>query len=178
MRRNRVDIYSTVFELIDMRSFSNLWFWITLAYVWSAASHYVIGVPYDVVARAVKYGGQVEQDLKDLVRVNASRFVYIADMSGLWLVGFGFFALTAVALMGFVYGVEFCQAIFLMFSPMALVFGLSVRCARRIDHTSLSDIRKKLRRQRLAVQVIGMLAIVVTAMWGMFHNLSVGVLGG
>ena len=113
-----MDFYSTAFELIDMRSFSNLWYWITLAYAWSAASHYVIGVPYDVVARAVKYGGQVEQDLKDLVRVNANRFTYIADTSGNWLVGFGFFALTALALLGFYYHIELSQALFLIFAPM------------------------------------------------------------
>ncbi|WP_298256318.1 component of SufBCD complex [uncultured Litoreibacter sp.] len=173
-----MDIYSTVFELIDMRSFSNLWFWITLAYVWSAASHYVIGVPYDMVARATKYGGQVDQDLKDLVRSNANRFTFIADNSGIWLVGFGFFILTALALLGFYYKLEFSQALFLIFAPLSLVFALSVRCARRIDHTSLADIRMKLRRQRLAIQVIGMLSILVTSMWGMLHNLSVGVLGG
>lgn len=173
-----MDIYSTAFELIDMRSFSNLWFWITLAYAWSAASHYVIGVPYDIVARAVKYGGQVEQDLKDLVRVNANRFVYIADNAGNWLVGFSFFALTALAILGFYYRLEFSQALFLIFAPMSLVFALSVRCARNIDPNSLSDIRVRLRNQRLAVQIIGMFSILITSMWGMFHNLSVGVLGG
>jgi len=173
-----VDFYTTAFELIDTRSFSSLWFWITLAYAWSAASHYVIGVPYDVVARAVKYRGQVEADLKDLVRVNANRFIYIADTAGNWLVGVSFFAITAFALLGFYYRVEFSQALFLLFTPMSLVFALSVRCARRIDSTSLADIRIKLRRQRLTIQVIGMLSILATSMWGMFYNMSVGVLGG
>lgn len=175
-RLKNLDFFSIVFELIDMRSFSNLWFWITLAYAWSAASHYVIGVPYDVVARAVRYGGQVEEDLKDLVRINANRFIYIADNAGSWLVAFAFFALTGLGMMGFIYGVEFCQALFLIFCPMSLVFALSVRCARRIDHRSLPDIRSKLRRQRLSIQVIGMISILVTSMWGMFHNLSAGVL--
>lgn len=161
-----------------MRSFSNLWFWIMLAYAWSAASHYVIGVPFDMLARAAKYGGDLETDLKDLVRINAARFIYIADMSGSWLIGFAFFALTGLGLLGFVYGLEICQALFLIAAPMAVVFALSVRCARRIDHSSISDIRLKLKRHRLAVQVIGMFSILVTSMWGMFHNLSVGVLGG
>jgi len=136
-----LDFYSTAFELIDMRSFSNLWFWITLAYAWSAASHYVIGVPFVVLARAVRYGGQAEADLKELVRINASRFTYIADTAGSWLVAF-------------------------------------VRCARQIDHTSLPHIRTSLKRQRLAIQIIGMISILATSMWGMFHNLSTGVLGG
>lgn len=161
-----------------MRSFSNLWFWITLAYAWSAASHYVIGVPFDVLARAVKYGGQAEDDLKELVRINASRFTYIADTSGSWLVAFAFFALTGLGMMGFVYGIEFCQALFMIFAPMSLVFALSVRCARMVDHTSLTDIRFRLKRQRMSIQVIGMISILVTSMWGMFHNLSTGVLGG
>jgi len=161
-----------------MRSFSNLWFWITLAYAWSAASHYVIGVPFDVLARAVRYGGQAEADLKELVRINASRFTYIADTAGSWLVAFAFFALTGLGLMGFAYGVEFCQALFLIFAPMSLVFALSVRCARQIDHTSLPHIRTSLKRQRLAIQIIGMISILATSMWGMFHNLSTGVLGG
>ncbi|PTX55978.1 hypothetical protein C8N43_0627 [Litoreibacter ponti] len=171
-----MDWYSTAFELIDMRSFSNLWFWITLAYAWSAASHYVIGVPFDVLARAAKYGGQVEEDLKDLVRINANRFIYIADNAGSWLTAFAFFALTGLMMMGFVYGVEFCQALFLIFAPMSLVFALSVRCARIVDHTSLEDIRVRLKRQRLAIQIIGMVSILITSMWGMFHNLSTGVL--
>ena len=43
-----------VFELIDMRSFSNLWFWIALAVLWSSVSHWVLGVPWDMVMRARK----------------------------------------------------------------------------------------------------------------------------
>ena len=29
-----MDLADTIFEVIDMRSFSNLWFWIALAVVW------------------------------------------------------------------------------------------------------------------------------------------------
>ncbi|MGJ8597444.1 MAG: hypothetical protein ACSHW3_16395, partial [Sulfitobacter sp.] len=65
-----LDWYQTLFELIDMRSFSNLWFWIVLAVVWSTTSHYGLGVPYDMVLRAKRHGGQTEIDLEDLVRIN------------------------------------------------------------------------------------------------------------
>ena len=34
--------YQTVLELIDMRSFSSLWYWIGLAVLWSSASHWVL----------------------------------------------------------------------------------------------------------------------------------------
>ena len=47
-----LDWYQSIFELIDMRSFSNLWYWIALAVMWSTASHWVLGVPWDMVIRA------------------------------------------------------------------------------------------------------------------------------
>ena len=47
-----MDWYDTVFEVIDMRSFSNLWYWIGLAVLWSSVSHWVLGVPYDSILRA------------------------------------------------------------------------------------------------------------------------------
>ncbi|MEC7258626.1 MAG: component of SufBCD complex, partial [Pseudomonadota bacterium] len=51
-----MDWYSSIFELIDMRSFSNLWFWIALAVTWSTTSHWVLGVPFDMVNRARRNG--------------------------------------------------------------------------------------------------------------------------
>ena len=82
-----MDWYSAVFELIDMRSFSNLWYWIALAVVWSTTSHWVIGVPFDMLQRAARHGGQAEADLEAMVRINCNRVLYIAGVSGLWLVG-------------------------------------------------------------------------------------------
>ena len=104
----------TLFELIDMRSFSNLWYWIVLAVVWSTASHWVLGVPYDMVLRAKRQGGQAEADLEDIVRINVNRLLYIGQVSGLWLAGFACFFLTMLVLLGFVYGVEFAQAVLLL----------------------------------------------------------------
>lgn len=174
-RTSVLDWYETVFEMIDMRSFSNLWYWIALAVVWSASSHYVLGVPYDMVSRARRLGGTAEEDLRDIVRVNVNRLLYISAVAGLWLVGLAFFLLTALALVGFVYGLEFAQAVFLLALPMSVVFGLSVRTARMIHAADGAGLHQKLQRHRLQVQVVGMIAIFVTAFWGMYSNLSVGV---
>lgn len=170
------DWYETVFELIDMRSFSNLWYWIALAVVWSASSHYILGVPYDMVTRARRQGGVAEDDLRDLVRVNVNRLLYIASVAGLWLVAIVAFVLTMLALLGFVYAVEFAQALFLLACPMSAVFGLSVRTARRIREADGAGLHRMLQRHRLAVQLIGMVAIFVTAFWGMYQNLVVGAI--
>lgn len=174
-----MDWYSKVFELIDMRSFSNLWYWIALAVVWSAASHKVIGVPWDMVHKAAKLGGQAEADLEDLVRVSCNRMLYIAAVSGLWLVVLGSGLLTALVILGFWYWVEFAQAVFLLAFPMTLVGLLSLNTARIITDTALTgaDLRRRLMRHRITTQFIGMLSIFVTALWGMYQNISVGVLG-
>jgi len=171
-----LDWYETVFELIDMRSFSNLWYWIALAVVWSASSHYVLGVPYDMVTRARRDGGAAEEDLRDMVRVNVNRLLYIATVSGLWIVALGTFLLTTLASLGFLYGVEFAQALFLLALPLSAVFALSVRTARRIHAADGEGLHKMLQRHRIGVQFIGMIAIFVTAFWGMYQNMVVGAL--
>lgn len=175
-----MDWYDTVFELIDMRSFSNLWYWIVLAVVWSSASHFVLGVPFDLAQRAQRNGGQAQEDLEDLVRINVNRLLYIVDTAGLWLTGGVAFGLTVLALLGFVYGIEFCQAVFLLALPMSFVAMLSTRTARKVRaHTPHGGaLFKTLRRHRLYTQFIGMLAIFVTALWGMLQNMHIGVLGG
>ncbi len=175
-----MDWHETIFELIDMRSFSNLWFWIALAVVWSTASHWVLGVPFDMVARARRYGDQVEADLEDLVRINTNRILFISNVSGLWVLGFACFFLTGLALLGFVYMIEFAQAMFLLGFPMSLVGALNLSTARLIQSEAASGelLWKRLSRHRTYVQAIGMVSIFATALWGMYQNLSVGPFGG
>lgn len=171
-----MDFYVTAFELIDLRSFSNLWFWILLAVFWSTASHYVLGVPYDMVSRAAKYGGEAEQDLEDLVRIYANRLTYIADEAGIWLTVFAAFLVSGLIVTGFVQGVEFCQALALLMVPMLIIFAMSVRNARRAKGLSGEDLRRLLRRQRISIQALGMVSILVSSMWGMYINITAGVL--
>ena len=175
-----LDWYQTIFELIDMRSFSNLWFWIVLAVVWSTTSHYGLGVPFDMVLRAKRHGGQTEVDLEDLVRINSNRLLFIAQMSGLWIAGFACFFLTMLVLLGFVYGNEFAQAVVLLALPLSLVGLLSLSTARLVQDEDArgEQLRKRLLRHRLYTQIIGMVSIFVTALWGMYQNLNVGPFGG
>ncbi len=163
-----------------MRSFSNLWFWIVLAVVWSTASHWVLGVPYDMVLRAKRQGDQAQIDLEDMVRINVNRLLYIGQVSGLWLAAFACFFLTMLALLGFVYGMEFAQAVFLLAFPLSIVGMLSLSTARLIlsDNEGGERLYKRLNRHRLYTQIIGMIAIFVTALWGMYQNVNLGPLGG
>ncbi|MEX0307757.1 MAG: component of SufBCD complex [Ruegeria sp.] len=174
-----MDIYSSIFELIDMRSFSNLWYWIGLAVLWSSASHWVMGVPYDLVVRARRVGGQSEQDLLDIVRINSNRLLYIVDTSGLVIMAICCFVLTGLAMLGFFYSVEFAQAVFLLLFPVCFVMLINISTARRLKRldATVENVSKTLTRCRTFTQIIGMFTILITAFWGMYQNISIGVLG-
>jgi hypothetical protein len=175
-----VSWYENVFELIDLRSFSNLWYWIALAVMWSSASHWVLGVPFDMVTRARRGNEAVQRDLEVLVRVNVNRLLYIGDVAGMAAMTIGFAILSSLAALGFWYGVEFAQAVFLLGFPIAIVRTLAMRAAHRIHDQGLTGaaLRRSLARQRLITQVIGLFTIFITAMWGMWQNMNIGVLGG
>jgi hypothetical protein len=174
-----LDIYQSLFERIDMRSFSNLWYWLTLPVLWAMLSHWVLGVPYDLILRARKQGGPLEADLRTMLRINATRLVQIMDSSGVWLVAFVCFGLSVLLILGFYYRVEFAQALVLILAPVALVSLQSLRVARRVLAAADAGaaLFGMLRRHRIGVQATGLIAIWVTAMWGMYQNIQIGSLG-
>lgn len=175
-----MDWYTAVFELIDMRSFSNLWYWIALATVWSTTSHWVLGVPWDMVTRARRFGGEAERDLDTMAHINVNRLLYIAGVSGLGLVSLASMLLSALGILGFWYGVEFAQAVFLIAFPLTGIGMLSLSTAQRIrvEQARGEELQQRLTRHRMVTQLIGIVSIFVTAMWGMYQNLNVGPLGG
>jgi hypothetical protein len=179
MGASRLDWYETVLFVIDMRSFSSLWYWIGVAVVWSSVSHWVLGVPNDLIFRARRNGGQPEADVQALVRINVDRLLWIERVSGVWILGISFFILSALATLGFYYRVEFAQAVFLLMAPLAAVGALSLRTARRIaaEGMGVPELYRRLSLHRTMVQGIGVVAIFVTSMWGMWHNMQANVLG-
>ncbi|HBN30887.1 MAG TPA: component of SufBCD complex, partial [Rhodobacteraceae bacterium] len=128
-----MDWYTGIFELIDTRSFTSIWYWIVVAVTWSSTSHYTLGVPFDMVTRARKTEeGAAQDDLEHLVMINCNRMLHILDVSGVWLVGIGFFVLTVLGLFGFFYKIQLAQAVFLLLAPLSVVAVLSTQNARLI----------------------------------------------
>lgn len=165
----------TLFEVINPRSFSSLWYWIVVAVAWSSASHWVLGVPFDAILRARRHGGQAMADLEALARINASRLTYIGRVSGPWLMGLGAFLLTGLLLLALWYRVEFAQAVAFLLAPMTLVGALSMRLAERLEAEAPDGeaLVRALVRHRFWTQGIGMVSIFFTAMFGMYRILSV-----
>jgi len=171
--------YQTLFEVIDMRSFSNLWYWIAIAVTWSTTSHWVLGVPFDMLQRARRQGGQADADFEAMVRINVNRLNEIHRISGVWLVVFASMMISALVVLGFWYDVEFAQAVFLIAFPLSIVAGLSFRTAERIAATGETGepLKRRMMRHRFATQIVGMIALFLTAFWGMWRNLQFGAFG-
>lgn len=175
-----VDLALTISELIDTRSFSSMWYWITLAVFWSMLSHYVVGVPYDMIQRAQRSDDpQARLDLERLSLITARRLAQIGAAAGVIVAGIAGFVLSILFLLGFFYGVELCQAIFLLAFPFCFVSILSIRTAREIidKEPTGTDLTDGLKRHRLFTQLIGVLSIFITAFFGIWQTMSVGVLG-
>jgi hypothetical protein len=172
-----VDFLDLVTEVIDLRSFSNLWYWIVLAILWSTMSHWTLGVPYHIVTRARRGDERARRDMQALAEINGERILSVVDESAAFFVGFAAFVSTVLAVMGWTYRVEFCQAIFLLLFPTFLVSALTVSTARKLRADGYADVARHLRRHRTYVQMLGVLFIFVTAFWGMYTNVTVGPLG-
>ncbi|MFS4583288.1 component of SufBCD complex [Phaeobacter sp. C3_T13_0] len=174
-----MDLFHTLTELIDLRSFSNLWYWIALAVVWSSASHWVMGVPFDMVYRARRQGGQAQLDLEAIARVNVNRMMYITEVSGHWVLGIACFVLAMLGMLGFYYDIEFAQGVFLLAFPMSFVGLINLNSARHIYRDDLvgETLIRRLTLSRFFIQLVGMVSIFVTALWGMYQNLQIGFFG-
>lgn len=173
-----MDVYRTVFEVIDMRSFSNLWYWIALAVLWSTTSHWVLGVPYDLIQRARRNGGQYQADMEALVGINIRRFLGISRTAAVPLFAFLSFLITSLVILAIWFHIEFAQAILFLIVPMVFVGYLSLRTAMRIEagEDQGQALHHRLIWHRRLVQLVGMLSIFVTAMFGMYQNMYTSVL--
>ena len=165
-----LDVLDLARDVIDLRSFSSLWYWISLAVMWSALSSWVMGVPHDTITRARRGDEQSAHDMHVVAKAHVNRLLAIVDASSTSSTAIGFFVVTSLGVLGFVYGVELGQAAFLLVFPFTLVGVLSVITARQLRETDFDDLAERLRAFRFKVQSLGMLFIFITALWGMWVN--------
>ncbi len=119
---------STLLSLLDSRSFTSLWYWLGFAAMWSLASRNVLGIPSDVVMRARRDEAGRAVLLQWLAVVLPHW--RIGPGMAMALTGLGCFVLVVLAGLGFAYGLEAAQALFLMVAPLLAVLVLRVRLAQ------------------------------------------------
>jgi hypothetical protein len=139
----------------------------------------VLGVPFDMISRAKRHGGQAQEDLETMIRINTGRMLYYVRAAGVWLMAIWFFMLTMLLLLSFVYDIEFAQAVLFLYVPFSMLMLMSLRTSSLIEagENTGEALHRRLLRHRVATQVLGMAAIFVTSLFGMYQNMHIGVLG-
>lgn len=172
-------MFRMITQMVDMRSFSSLWFWLAVAVYWSLSSHWVLGVPQDMIHRARRLGGAAVGDLEAIVRINSQRMLYYVREGHVALIAVTTFLVTVLALLGFAYDIELAQALLFFLVPAVFQALLSIRSARLIESGEGEGeaLFRRLFRHRLSVQVLGMVSIFVTGLYGMYHNLMIQMPG-
>jgi hypothetical protein len=175
-----VNTTGSVLQLIDLRSFSSLWYWIVVAVFWSHLTHSTFGVPYDMVLRARRRGGQDMADLQAMVAVQIRRRATILHSGGAFIALVWATILSMLTVLGFVYLIELAQALALLMLPATVVVGLRLRLMQRLSGAGPDPegLLKALSWHRTGVQAVGLMAILITTLWGMWFNLNVRSLGG
>lgn len=176
-RAATLTLLDNILTIIDLRTFSNIWYWFAVAVTWAVVSSWIMGVPFDMIVRARRNGGDALNDLDALFQIHVRRLILIDDRLGPWIVGLVCFALSGLAMMGFYYQVELAQGILLIGFPLTVVGVISMRHARRchINPPALENLTADLLKLRIFIQIIGMISIFFTALYGMYFNLSVPV---
>ncbi len=130
-----------------------------------------------MIHRARRQGGVAEEDLEQLVAINVRRLMTITDIAGLWIIGFLTFALSGLAMAGFYYGFELAQGLFCLGLPLSVAGIMSFRLSRRlaVKQPHGQELSGALLRSRFWTQMLAMISIFLTAMYGMYHNLSLPV---
>ena len=169
-----MDWTETILRVIELRTFSSIWYWMTVIVSWAIASHWLIGVPFDLLFRARKCEPQEITDLEAIVDINVRRFTGLTDRAGPLLLGFITFVLVGLGMAGFYYGLEMAQGFFVLGAPLTIVVFMNIKVAHELRANPLagSELVSRLFRMRVWSQVIGMIAIFFTAMYGMWFNLD------
>lgn len=166
-----------LFYAVDLSTFSSIWYWLAVAVTWATVSHWILGVPFDMILNSSRYGAQATADLERAVDINARRLTSIMDLAGIWVVGFLAFVLAGLGAMGFIYMFEFAQGIFLLMFPLVFVWMINLRAARQFQQEMPEGklLSRRLFRMRVWIQCVAVVSIFVTAVYGMYFNTSVPV---
>ncbi len=161
-------------RLIDLQTFASIWYWLAVVVTWSVASNWLIGVPFDVLFGARKLGVAELADLESLVDINVRRIVNTNAVVGVAIVALIAFGLSVLAMMGFYYRLELAQGLFALTAPLTLIVIVNMRLAHQLHGAPLQgrDLVRRLFVVRLWTQIIAMVSLFFTAMYGMYFAIS------
>lgn len=169
--------YEIILRTIDLRSFSSVWFWLIAIGMWPALNRKVLGAPVDLVLHVQRHpeDGQAARDLFALVRMASGRIIH--GMRSVAMVAGVAFAASGIVTLA-LFGSELAQAAFCILAPLAVVRLMSLRLALGLSGAELGAdaLCRRLLWHRMAVQLLGFACLFLTALFGLYRNLTMAVL--
>lgn len=165
---------TSIWDLINIGSFSSLWFWVFLGVFWARVMQAPLGVSVDVVRRAHAGEPQAQADIEALsgMRIRHEQGL-VQGTTLVWRLAGWSFVLTLLAGLAALYRVEIAQAVLIIAAPFALVRALEMRAALHMadvpDMAALIRAHWVLRRQ---IQTLGITAVFAATLFGMLRLLS------
>lgn len=171
-------------DLMDERSFGSVWFWVVLLMIWAGQGRAVLGVPSDVINRARRDPtGLPGLALLDWLSLALPRW-QIGVREGAALLAVIGFAITSLAILGFAYGMELAQAVTLLAVPLAILFLMRLRLARKLapvmdgaqsgtiaPDQAVEQVLRKITLHRRLSLVLSIATVAVIALWGTIWQL-------
>ena len=179
-------------DVLDTRSFSSMWYWLLLTLLWTWVGRGALGIPSELVATVRRRargdgtpaasGGPAPESLLllDWLSLVLPRW-RIAPRDGMILLAAATFLLTLLAGLGFGYGRQTGQALFLLLAPLALLLGLRLRLAARLAEVlttaetgratpdaAASQAARLIGAHMRATMGLSILAVGSAALWGTY----------
>jgi len=166
-------------EFMSPDSFWTLWFWIAHVVAWSMASHFAMGVPFDMIVEANREkseDGPWVRATEALILAQAFRFTSMARRFGVAAAAAIAFLLSMLLTLGIHTDIEFARAVATILAPLSLIYVLTIRTAFRIESSGArgAALRRMVRGLRLQNQLVGLLAItcaVAVAIWEVMRDM-------
>lgn len=157
----------SLLEFLKAHSFSSPWFWALFAVTWGIVLRRILGIPSDVAKGAffgepqalLEFDGLAEFKSKRLLRYRR----YVTPVS----IGIAFFALSGILVLGFFYGFELAQALFLLAAPLGITLWIRYNAATQILDKGLEGeaLRRLYLRVRFRTQITAVCGIAATLLW-------------
>ncbi len=166
---------------MDRDSFWTLWFWIMHVVAWSMASHFTMGVPFDMVSEAQREkteDGPWHRATEALIQAQVFRFTTYTARFGAIMVGVSAFLNSVLLTLATLGDLEFARAMLTLFLPLTVIYVVTVRGALAIRRADLRGdaLLLKVKRMRLVNQLIGLLGVsmaVILAIFEAYRNITI-----
>ncbi|MCY4288861.1 MAG: hypothetical protein OXC63_09740 [Aestuariivita sp.] len=147
----------------DGKSFASIWFWLTLGVTWFVVIRHPFSISNELIFQARHFGASARMSVEVLAEMRAKKLL----TCNLWKVASFGFSGSIVFVFGWVYQIEFAQALFLWIVPVMCVGCVSLYTAYEVQSRAQKGeaLLDALERHRLIVNFIGISTLGFIVYW-------------